>query len=123
MSNYIYHNVNPLGLSEPDCVIRAISFATNTPYQDIIDLLQDAGDFYVCEELCVCCYSQLLTDYFKFEEIETNGETVAEFALQHPFGIFLIRMPGHLSCLINGVCYDIWDCTNEKLTNCWRVSS
>lgn len=123
MPNYVYHNVNPLGLTESDCVIRAISLALQMDYHTVISLLQDAGDIYTCEELCVDCYSRLLTEHFQFEKVPCRGQSVAEFALQHPFGIFLIRMDGHLSCILNGVCYDIWDCTNEILTDVWRVSS
>lgn len=123
MSKYFYHNVNPLGEKEQDCVIRAISLATSTPYERVIELLENTGDYNSCEELCVCCYSKLLKNYFHFTPVECYGMTVSEFADEHPYGIFLIRMDGHLSCLINGIVHDIWDCNNEILTNTWRVDS
>lgn len=123
MSKYTYHNVNPLGEHEQDCVIRAISLGTSTPYERVIELLENTGDYKSCEELCVCCYSHLLDEYFRFKKERCKGLTVSEFAIIHPYGIFLIRMSGHLSCLINGVVHDIWNCNDEILTDAWRVDS
>lgn len=121
--SFIFLNVNPLGLKEQDCVIRAISLATGVEYQEVIDLLVKTGYSQSCESLCVCCYSYLLNDYFKFKKIEVKNQTAKDLAKIHPYGIYLIRMDGHLSTLINGKVYDIWDCSNEIITDCWKVDS
>lgn len=121
--DYVYYNVNPLSLEEQDCVIRAISLATSTPYEEVISLLEETKDTFQCEALCMCCYSYLLDNYFKFDKIKVSGMTSKEVAKIHPYGIYLIRMDGHLSCMINGCVYDIWDCSNEIITDCWKVDS
>lgn len=121
MAKYIYYNVNPRGEEIGDCVIRAISLATNIDYYEIERLLYETGDYYKCEELCVCCYSRLLEEYFNLEPIECEGMTANEFANKYPVGTYLIRMDAHLSVVIDSNIYDIWNCGNEKLTIAWRV--
>lgn len=116
-----YYNVNPLSLEEEDCVTRAISLASGYSYAEIQDKLYYVSELLECERLCVCCYQHLLSDVFKYDKIPCRGLTVAEFAEQHPDGIYLVRMQGHLSTLINGTVWDIWDCSNEILTDVWRV--
>jgi hypothetical protein len=119
--SYKYLNVNPLSLTEQDCVTRAISLATGYSYPEVQDKLYYISELLECERLCVCCYRHLLDDIFKFPRQECTGMTVGEFAMQNPDGVFLIRMNGHLSCIVNGTVYDIWDCRNEILTDCWYV--
>lgn len=36
-------------------------------------------------------------------------------------GVYLVRMDGHISTVIDGVSVDIFDCTKEIVTNAWRV--
>ena len=56
-----------------------------------------------------------------FDIVPHKDAPVSEFAQQHPEGVYLIRMEGHLSTLVNGVIYDLWDCSYETLTDVWRV--
>jgi len=121
MSRFIYYNRNPEGKTIEDCVCRAISLATAIPYQEIDELLWASADALNCDRLCVCCYQHLLDNYFGFEKVECEGLTLDEFADLHPFGIYLVRMEGHLSTIIAGDCYDIWDCRGGLLTDVWKV--
>lgn len=34
----------------------------------------------------------------------------------------LIRVHGHLTCSINGIILDTWDCSNEKVDKLWIVN-
>lgn len=117
-----YLNINPLGLKEEDCVTRAIALASGYSYAEIQDKLYYISELLECERLCVCCYQHLLTDVFKYDKVYCRGMTVAEFAALHPEGVYLIRMNGHLSVLINGVIRDLWDCSDEYLTDVWAVT-
>ena len=114
-----YLNVNPLSLKEEDCVTRAISLASGYGYAEIQDKLYYISKILDCDRLCICCYQYLLSDIFKYPKIEARDMTVREFAEKYPEGTFLIRMDGHLSVLSNGTVYDIWDCSNEILTDAW----
>lgn len=113
--------MNPLGLREQDCVIRAISLALNKPYSEVINMIDFNGITHMCDNLNLNCYSKLLEEDFNLEPIECYGMSVKEFADSHPVGTYLIRMDAHLSTLIDSIVYDIWNCSNEILTNAWRV--
>lgn len=120
-TNFIFLNINPDGLIEKDCVCRAISLASGKPYEIIDDKLHYTALLLECEKLCVCCYEFLLDCVFEFPRVEASGMTIGEFAEANPEGIFITRVEGHLSAIIDGNIYDIWDCSNEIITDCWEV--
>ena len=47
--------------------------------------------------------------------------TVDEFCYEYPYGTYLIRMKGHITCVIDGVINDTWNCGSEFATNAWYV--
>lgn len=118
---YIYYNANPTGDKLPDCVIRAISLSVGINYNVVIWMLEDIGDAFSCDELCVDCYSRLLTEVFCFEEYDGMGKAVEQIAEEHPYDIVLIRTRGHLTCSLSGVIFDIWDCSQEECDRYWIV--
>ena len=50
-----------------------------------------------------------------------EGKAVSEIAEQHPDDILIVRIQGHLTCVIKGVLFDIWDCTDEICDRYWIV--
>lgn len=122
MARFEYFNINPLGYTEPDCVIRAITLASGLPYEDIEEKLNLVGELYNCEKLCVACYRFLLDKYFQYERVSGEGMLVDEFADTYPVGTYILRMNGHLTCCIDNTIYDIWDCRFDGIvTDAWRV--
>lgn len=119
--NYVYHNINPENLKISDCVCRAISLALDMDYYDVEDLLVEIGDYYYCEELCVCCYSYLLEDMLGIPAHDGCGKKVEEIISQYPDDILLIRIDGHLTCSIDGKIHDIWDCTDKICDRYWII--
>lgn len=121
MVDYKFYNANPLGEIEQDCVCRAISTATEIPYQSIEQKLENIGELFECDELCVCCYHHLLEKVFGLKQKFANGKTVKQIAQEFKNYRVLIRIDGHLTCSLYGVVYDIWDCTDEKADIFWLV--
>ena len=121
MAKFIYHNVNPDGQKASDCVTRAISLGSGYSYPAVRRKLHHSAKLFDCEKLNVDCYSHLLEDVLKFPQVETYGMSVGEFADAHPYGIYLVRMDGHISTIWNGNVVDIWDCRPSYITNAWRV--
>ncbi len=119
--DYIYYNNNMLGIEESDCVTRAISLASGYSYAAIQDKLYYISKLYDCSELDVCCYQHLLNDVFQYPQVYCYGMTVEEFAEENPIGVYILRMNGHASCLVNGVLHDIWNCEDLELTHVWQV--
>ena len=119
---YRFLNLNPLGNVEEDCVTRAISLALEEDYSKISHKLYLIADLYDCQRLCVCCYKFLLDNIYQLQRIEeVQGMTVNEFCQKHPKGTFLIRLNGHLTCVIDNVLYDLWNCDSEKIDIVWQV--
>ena len=123
MARYKFLNLNPLGEIEEDCVCRAISLALNEEYDVIQTKLNLVGELFDCTALCVCCYKFLLDNIYNLDRIEEyQGYTIEEFAENNPLGTFIIRIEGHLTCLIDNTCYDLWDCRNKVIDLIWKVS-
>ena len=118
---YITTPIRPDNLKLPDCVIRAIQLAMDIPYSEVVMLLRKNADYYNCNELCVCCYEKLLDNDFKLPHFIGNGLTVEEIAKRSPNNTLLIRMDGHITCAINGVIFDLFDCSNDIVTDFWVV--
>jgi hypothetical protein len=118
---YKFLNINPLNKKEEDCVNRAISLALCKDYYVIRNKLYLIADLFDCDTLCVCCYKHLLDDVYQLPRIDMKGYTIKEFIRKYPKGTFIIRVDGHLTCVINGKCYDIWDCTDEVIDIVWEA--
>ncbi len=121
MADYIYHNVSPNGQRRNDCVVRALSLGLDIDYFDVEDLLIEIGDYYECEELCVCCYKYLLENIIGLKPYNGNNRTVDEIVEANPDCILIIRVEGHLTCAINGAIYDIFDCGDMIVDRYWIV--
>ena len=68
----------------------------------------------------LCIALTLPVIVLKYKEVNCDNMTVEEFANSHPFGTYLIRVPSHLTVIINGVLYDIWDCRHEFCDTVWK---
>lgn len=127
MSNYRYLNVNPYRNDTIDCTIRAIS----------LFLDQDWDDTYI--GICVSGY--IIKDMPSSNKtwrhyLETmhcvrtripntcpDCYSVSDFAIDHPYGRFLLALDGHVVAVVDGKYYDTWDSGNEVPLFYWRVNS
>lgn len=121
MAKFKYLNINPKQITINDCVTRAISLATDTPYYEVRDLLTKSAKEMGCCRVCRPCYTIMLKNYYNLEPIEDDYHTIGEIADMYPNRTLLIRSSGHLSCSINDTIYDIFDCRNELATHFWIV--
>lgn len=121
-NDFLYHNVNPDKSVEEDCVTRAISLASGMPYKAVSKLLDITSMEHECDRLCVCCYHHLLEDTLGYRVKFVNGyKTVGEIAEEYKRNAIIVRIEGHLTACMYGVCVDIWDCTKEKVDCFWIV--
>mgnify|MGYP003515255680 FL=1 len=115
-----FYNRHPGHRKLPDCVCRAISLALRMPYYEVMDMLIDNGVCYDCDELTVKCYSKLLNE-LGYIATKVENKTVQELAKENSDDILLVRIEGHLTCCINGECYDIWDCSERNVDMYWVI--
>lgn len=122
MADYIFFNNNPEKLIENDCVTRAISLASGLPYEVIEDKLYLTSKLFECPKLCICCYENLLNYVFNYENIYgVEGMSIGDFADKFPYGVYLVRVEGHLTCVIDNNIMDIWDCRDKIVDLVWEV--
>ena len=121
MAKFKYYNANPEGKVLNDCVTRAISLATNTPYYVVKNLLTLSANSLGCCRICRPCYSRFLKNYYGLNAIDDDYHTVGELADKYPNNTLLLRTDGHLTCSINKTIYDLFDCRNEVVTHYWIV--
>ena len=123
MARFNYININPNLEDIGDCVVRAIALANpNLDYEQVEEKLFYTAQLLDCPERCVCCYSFLLDAVFGYQQVDCYGLSVYEFCQEYPSGVFLVRMDGHLTCVIDGEIWDTWNCGDEIVTNAWSVS-
>ena len=46
---------------------------------------------------------------------------MGEFMEEHPKGTYLVTMKGHITCVIDGVLYDTFDCRDRVMWCAWEV--
>lgn len=121
---YAFFNPNPCKKSVGDCTVRAISKALGQTWEETyVGLALEGftrGDLpnadsvwgpylkahgftrHMLPDTCPDCY------------------TVADFAQEHPRGVYILSMPGrHVVCVENGEWCDSWDSGGESPVYYW----
>ncbi len=101
-----YYNANPLKRNVNDCSVRAVAKATerewNEVYKELSDLARvraitfteiDFIDWYLKENFIAYCLPKNVYTLENFLELKLKGN-------------YIITMSGHVTCVIDGVCYD-----------------
>ena len=121
---FVRYNANPDGKNVGDCTIRAISRALGqsweTTYTELVlhgFLLRDMpsanhvwGAYLrsrgftrrIVPDTCPDCY------------------TVADFAREHPRGLYILALSGHVVCVQDGDWYDTWDSGDKVPLYYWE---
>lgn len=116
---YRFYNANKHGLHVNDCVIRAIGFAEGKSWDDTYEELSDIAQRKGIILDDVDFVEPLLDSRYK--RVCYEDTLVGEFVKNHPDGIFLITMNGHITCSRNGIIYDTFDCSERLMKCAWEV--
>lgn len=104
-----YYNANPLGRHVNDCSVRAISLATEQSWDDTyIELSNFARKQGITFSETEFINEYLAERYERFcpDEKIIKVKDFLNLGLQ---GRWLITMSGHITCAVNGICYDTFD--------------
>ena len=125
---YQFLNVHPQGKLVGDCVKRAITKAAEMDYHDVqLELnrhkkLTGAKTFNEDKNWKSYVANVLNGTWRSFPakrgQPRMNGE---RFCKAYPKGRYILSMAGHLSCCIDGVIYDTWDCTEKCVYGCYEI--
>ena len=117
---YIFFNNNPQGLKIGDCVIRAISAAMNQSWErTYIDLCIEGFMYKDMPNANSVWASYLHSKGWKRRSIPDTCPdcyTVADFAAEHPEGVYIAATGSHAVCIKNGNIIDNWDSSDETVT-------
>lgn len=112
-----YCNLNPRGLRVGDCVVRAISKALDQSWESTYMELSIQG--FLMGDLLAA--NSVWGEYLKgkgFSREMIPNECpecycIDDFAAEHHEGAYIVGTGTHATAVIDGVIYDIWDCSGE----------
>lgn len=107
---YIQRNLNPCIRTVGDCAVRALAAATYSTWEDTYDDLCTTG-FQMCD---MPSSNEVISAYmrkrgFKKHLIDIPRYTIAEFADDHPKGVYVLGTGTHVVAVIDGNYIDVWD--------------
>ncbi len=114
MSLYKPYNPNPARNRVGDCTVRAICKATDQEWNRVFTALSAYG--FVSKDMPSANHvwgRYLRSLGFKRYLIENEDVTVADFAREHPEGIYILAIEGHVVCVRDGCYWDSWDSGEE----------
>ena len=116
---YKHYNANAVNRYTDDCVIRAISCATNKSWDFVYDYLSDLAQ----HEGTLLDQRDFVRGYLdrNFRRLRNIDGTVGEISAMFPYSTLLISMPGHIVCSKSGIVYDTFDCRNRRAESAWLV--
>ena len=119
---FIKENLNPMGKRACDCVIRAVVKASNQTWTKVYDdlCLLGRAEFLMPNEKKT--YEAYLKQIGFIKRPmprfpDNTRYTIAEFAKANPKGVFIISVAKHLTCIVDGVLYDTWNCSYKSVGN------
>lgn len=122
-----FYNANPERRFVNDCTKRSISLATGIPYREVEEGLNAqkrlTGVRFFYQSPNPESYVREVLGLRR--TVIPKGERVIlrDFALSHPSGRYIVSLPGHWSVCIEGIIYDSWDCSGEKVLAFYEVKS
>ena len=114
---WIKYNPNPAGRLVGDCAVRAVSAALGIDWEEAYNLIADAGynmgDMPSSNSVWGAVLRQ--NGFYRTAVPNTCPDcyTAADFAQDHPRGIFVLGFGTHVATVIDGNIYDSWNSSNE----------
>ena len=114
---YIPYNPNPTGKNVGDCTVRAISKALNKTWEEVyVDLVLQGfmmGDMPSANAVWGAYLKKNGFVRKIIPDICPDCYTMTDFSEDHPFGIYILALSGHVVCIKDGTLYDSWDSSGE----------
>lgn len=121
---YCYYNANPLKRRVNDCTVRAISLAEGVTWDEAYIQLSEFARAQAIMPDEIEYIDEFLERHFtKLCGCKDRYHiSVGEVCAQHPKGVYLITMNGHITCCINGCIYDTFDPSDRMVWGIYEVN-
>lgn len=118
-----YYNPNPAGKRVGDCTVRALTKATGQDWETVFVGLAlngySLGDMPSANHV----WGAYLRQHGFVRRIIPDEcpdcYTVADFCRDHPHGVYVLALSGHVVAVENGDAFDSWDSTSEVPIYYW----
>lgn len=110
---FIEENPNPCSKLVGDCVIRAISIATEMPWEKAYTEVAIQGFIMGDMPSSNSVWGAYLQDNGFRKEVCRWCGSVRDFCDSHPHGTYILATGSHVVAVIDGNYYDTWDSGDE----------
>lgn len=121
---WVEYNPNPAQARAGDCAVRAISKALNIDWESAYAKVAVNGFLMGDVISSNAVWGSVLRQNGFTREIIPNScpdcYTLADFSKDHPKGTFVVALPGHVACVVDGDIYDSWDSSELVPLYYWR---
>jgi hypothetical protein len=124
------YNPNPLNRKTGDCTLRAYCAAFNVSWEEAFDeaskVAKEMGYILdnpnVVKKVVEETYGAKQDPKYTKKTVKSKDRiTVNEFALTHPYGIYVLHVRSHLVTIRDGEYWDSWDSGDKKVDEVWIV--
>lgn len=117
MNTWIRFNPNPVGNRVEDCAQRAVSAALDVDWDTASDLIYEMAKGMGTTTHDDAAWGAVLRRAGFVRAVIPNRcpdcYTVADFCRDHPRGVYVLKLSGHVATVIDGHVYDTWDSSGE----------
>lgn len=110
-------NNNPTGRAVGDCAVRAVSVALDLDWEQAYALIAAAGYAMGDMPSSDSVWGAVLRQHGFYRNAVPDScpdcYTAADFAAEHPQGVFVLGFGGHVATVKDGVIFDSWDSSRE----------
>jgi len=114
---YVHYQPNPVGRNVGDCAVRAVAKALDIDWEAAYALIVANGFQMGDMPSSDAVWGSVLRQYGFYREAIPNTcpdcYTAADFAHDHPRGIYVLGFGGHVATVKDGDLFDSWDSSNE----------
>ena len=117
---FAIYNPNPARKTVGDCTVRALSKALGKDWMTVyLGLCIEGGMEFDMPSANATWGAYLRKNGFQ-RELAPDDLTVEEFVDNHPRGVFILALSGHVVCVKDGTLYDTWDSSQETVLYFWH---
>lgn len=121
---WIRFNNNPAGRTVGDCAVRAVSVALDVDWETAYIMIAEAGFQMADMPSSNGVWSAVLrrNGFYRaaIPDLCSDCYTAADFAQEHPKGIYVLGFGNHVATVIDGDIYDSWDSSQEIPQYFWE---